>query len=267
MKHTLRNNGDALEKAYSNFINDNFKTYEIVWQNYIGNDGNNVIATIIGYDSERNKKRKEFSEHTYTILQSIILLKRLVEKYEGLDISIKSIEDILDFQDLLMLFFGHVGRINDNLNIAELCLINKFSKESTTSLNSIYHKRHLIIHGKTLPFIFDETGNVLIPVLGTNTNDRSGWYHKQNSWDDINNLKSETIEITIKDIYINLLQKLNHIFGLFNKDILNELEQSDLQIDYPSMNSNPSVNVSLDVSGSTSIGNFGSSGFGTPPKR
>ena len=265
MKYTLRNNGDALEKAYADFINDNFKTYELVWQNYIGNDGNNLIAPINGYASERNKKRKEFSEHTYTILQSIILLKRLVENYEGRDKSIKTIEDILDFQDLLMLFFGYVGRINDNLCEAELCLINRFSKDSTTSLNTIYHKRHLLIHGKTLPFIFDETGNVLIPVLGTDTNDRSGWNHKHNSWDDINNLKSETIEITIKDIYIELLQKLNYIFGLFKKDILNELESSNLKIDFPPMNFNSSVNASLDVSGSTAIGNFGSSGFGTPP--
>lgn len=265
MKYTLKNNGDSLEKAYEKFLNDNFKTYELVWQNYIGNDGNNSIASIPGYDSERNKKRKEFSQHTYTILQSIILIKRLVENYEGRDKSIKTIEDILDFQDLLMLFFGHVGRINDNLYDAELCLINRFSKDSNAILNTIYHKRHLLIHGKTLPFIFDETGNVLIPVLGTDTNDRSGWYHKQNSWNDINYLKSETIEITIKDIYTELLQKLNHIFGLFNKDILSELDDSNLQIDYISVKFSSSGNFSLEVSGSTNIGNFGSSGFGTPP--
>lgn len=264
MRYTLLIHGDLLEKTFEKFIKDHIPTYELVWQNYIGNNGNNLIAPINGYDSERNKKRKEFSEHTYTILQSIILLKRLVESYEGRDKSIKTIEDILDFQDLLMLFFGHVGRINDNLYDAELCLINKFSKGSTISLNTIYHKRHLLIHGKTLPFIFDETGNVLIPVLGTDTNDRSGWYHKHNSWDDINNLKSETIEITIKDIYLELLQKLNHIFGLFNKDILIELERSNLKIDFPPMNFNSSVNASLEVSGSTAIGNFGSSGFGTP---
>jgi hypothetical protein len=265
MKYTLNNNGDALEKAYSNFINDNFKTYELVWQNYIGNYGNNIIAPIKGYDIERNKKRKEFSEHTYTILQSIILLMRLVENYEKQDKSIKTIEDILDFQDLLMLFFGHVGRIKDNLVDAELCLRNIFSKDCTLSLNTIYHKRHLLIHGKTLPFIFDETGNVLIPVLGSDTNDRSGWYHKKNSWDDINTLKSETIEITIKEIYTELLQKLNHIFGLFNKDIMSELKQFNLKIDYPPMNSGFDGNISLDVSGSTNIGNFGSSGFGIPP--
>jgi hypothetical protein len=265
MKYLLKNHGDALEKSYASFINDYFNIYELVWQNYIGNDGNNLIATITGYDSERNKKRKEFSEHTYTILQSIILLNRLVENYERRDKSIKTIQDILDFQDLLMLFFGHVGRINDNLCDAELCLVNKFSKDSTASLNTIYHKRHLLIHGKTLPFIFDEMGDVLIPVLGTDTNDRSGWYHKTNSWDDINYLKSETIEITIKDIYVELLEKLNHIFGLFNKDILSELEHSNLQIDYPSINFSPTINVSLEVSGSTNIGNFGSSGFGIPP--
>jgi hypothetical protein len=85
------------------------------------------------------------------------------------------------------------------------------------------------------------------------------------SIDDINNLKSETIQITIKDIYIELLQKLNHIFGLFNTDILSELEDSKLKIDYISMNFSSSGNFSLEVSGSNNIGNFGSSGFGAPP--
>lgn len=264
MKYTLINNGDSLERAYANYIIENFSTYELVWQNYIGNVGSNKIAPIIGYDFERNKKRIKFSQHSYTVLQSVILLKRLVEKYENTNKSIKKIGDLLDLQDLLILFFGHVGRIFDNLNQCELCLITNHSKDCTSSLRIIYHKRHLIIHGKALPFIFEENGVILIPILGVDSLDRGGWNHKDNFWEDIETFKSETVEITIRGIYTELLQKLNQIFGVFNKDILNELEKLGLQIEYNISNFAELNSTSFEASGSNKVGSFGSSGYGLP---
>ena len=107
-----------MEQEFSKFIQTNFRTYEEVWKIYIGNKGNDTKAEIEGYPSERETKRQKFSEHTYTILQSVILLQRLIEKEIFSKDFLNTTNDILDLQDYLLLFFTHLGRIRDNVQEA-----------------------------------------------------------------------------------------------------------------------------------------------------
>lgn len=265
MKYTLLMHGDLLEKTFVKFIKDHIPTYEHVWQNYIGNDSQNKIANIMGYDKEKNEKRQRFSEHTYTILQSIILIKRVLEKYNDGNKTITDIEDVLDFQDTLILFFGNIGRIYDNLYAAESCLNARASRNCRQTLSELYHKRHLLVHGKTIPFIIDEEGQVLIPKLGRNTDDLTGWYHKTNTWQDLKELPTDTVATTLNEIYQELLSKLNNIFGKFNDDILSELAVGNFKIDPPSQYFSNLNSINFEVSGAVNIGNFSSSGNGKIP--
>lgn len=68
-------------------------------------------------------------------------------------------------------------------------------KETETSdlLKEFYHKRHILVHGKMLPIIFKQTGEILLPVLSKNGTDITGWYHKEHSWKDIVSLP--TLEV------------------------------------------------------------------------
>ncbi len=109
MEYNLKEHGDSIERAYSNLIQSNFGTYEDVWKLYIGNKGNDTKADIIGYSKEREEKRQKFSEHTYTILQSVILLHRLITNKKFALLQFNDLDEVLDLQDNLLLFFYTFG--------------------------------------------------------------------------------------------------------------------------------------------------------------
>jgi len=115
MEYNLKEHGDHLETKYANFIRTHFRTYESVWKIFIGNKGNDIKADIQGYPEDKNILRQKFSEHTYTVLQSVILLNRLIEKDIFNKPFANSTDDILDLQDYLVLFFTHLGRIGDHI--------------------------------------------------------------------------------------------------------------------------------------------------------
>ena len=117
MEYNLKEHGDPLEKSYEEFICTYFKTYESIWKIFVGNKGNNIKADIVGFSEEKDAKRQQFWEHTYTVMQSVILLTRLINKGIFSNKISNTIEDILDLQDNLLLFFTHLGRINDNIKI------------------------------------------------------------------------------------------------------------------------------------------------------
>ena len=120
----IKEHGDQLEREYADFLQEHFKTYEATWKLYIGNKRDNTKSNIAGYPPERDEKRQQFSENTYTILQSLILIYRLINKDVFSKNSTLSIIEKLDLQDNLMLFFTHLGRIRDNVVEATKCLIN-----------------------------------------------------------------------------------------------------------------------------------------------
>lgn len=224
MKYNIGEHGDALEREYHGFINTYFKTYQIVWQLYIGNKGNDKKADIVNYPQNRNTYRQKFSEHTYTILQSLILLHRLIEKDIFKIPTLTSVNQTLDFQDSLLLFFTHLGRIHDNAIHASACLIKSDSSEIEKLLDEFYYQRHLLVHGKLIPIKRNFDKGILIPILGKSNTDQSGWNHKLHDWEDINNIPNQNVNETISEIYWKLLSKIECVFGLYKEKIVEELE-------------------------------------------
>lgn len=232
MEYSLKKHGDPLELTFSDFIATHFRTYEEVWKIYIGNKGNDIRAQIENYPKERELKRQKFSEHTYTILQSLISLQRLIDKEVFGKGFVNSVNDILDLQDNLMLFFTHLGRIRDNVREASTCLLNLDESETTGLLDEFYHKRHILVHGKSLPIILKPNGEISLPVLSTNTVDAVGWYHKLNSWQDAAVLPNESVANTVNKLYWDLLPKLEEVFGKFRKKIEEELNEGNYKLKF-----------------------------------
>jgi len=232
MEYNLKEHGDPLEQTFADFIRTHFRTYEEVWKIYIGNKGNDIRAEIKSYPAERELKRQKFSEHTYTILQSLVSLQRLIDKDIFSKGFVNSVDDILDLQDNLMLFFTHLGRIRDNVQEASTCLLNHNEAETTGLLDEFYHKRHLVVHGKAIPIILKPGGEISLPVLSTNTVDVSGWYHKLNSWQDAAKLPNETVANTISKLYWDLLPKIEEVFGKFKKKIAQELNDGGYKLEF-----------------------------------
>jgi len=230
MKFSIKIHGDSLERTYSDFILRNFNTYESVWSIYIGNKGNNTKADLDGYPYE--EKRQSFSEHTYTILQSVISLYRLIDNPIFQDVSINDIEQVLDLQNNLLLFFTHIGRINDNIVSASSCLTNSNTKDVADSLSELYHKRHILVHGKLIPIAFETNGKISLPILSKGGVDITGWNHKQHNWQDMTAMKTESVAITLSQLYWELLPKLVDIFAKFKSDITKELTLLGLSLKF-----------------------------------
>lgn len=248
IEYNLKEHGDHLEKAYVDFICSHFRTYESVWKIFIGNKGNDTKADIRGYPADKDFQRQKFSEHTYTVLQSVILLHRLIDKDVFNKPFANSTNDILDLQDYLLLFFTHLGRIRDNVKEASKILSIEVT-ETTNLLEEFYHKRHILVHGQMLPIIFKNTGEILLPVLSKSGTDIKGWYDKEHSWKDVVRLPTEELNNTASTLFWELLPKLEEIFGKFKKTIETELNKNNFKLNFEN---NIYSNVQKHGSGSSS---------------
>jgi hypothetical protein len=250
MNYTLKKHGDSLEKEYADFISTYFNSYEVVWKLYIGNRGNNTRATIKGYPASREIKRENFSENTYTILQSVICLYRITQREVFKKSSAVETNDVLDLQDALISFFAHLGRIRDNAIQASECLLNINTNMPVEIFAEFYHKRHIVVHGKMLPIVFTQNGEVLIPSLGKDTTDRAGWNHKYDNWSNVVDYSIEIAGVTLENLFQNLMVKINKLFSEFKKKIKEELESHfALYFEYTEY-----AIAAAPVSGSTSFG-------------
>ncbi len=234
----IKEHGDQLEREYADFLQKHFKTYVATWKLYIGNRGDNTKSKIADYPSERDEKRQQFSENTYTILQSLILISRLIEKDVFSKNTIRSLTEKLDLQDNLMLYFTHIGRIRDNVVGATKCLLDINVNKVESQLEDFFYKRHIFVHGKTIPIIFKTNGEIYLPVLSKDNNDKSGWNLRESNWNDVKWLPKEELHVTTSQLYCQLLNMLNQIFGEFKKKIEKELKQNNLKLEFDWSHSN-----------------------------
>jgi hypothetical protein len=103
--------GDILERYYASFIRENILAYEEIWMRYIGNNGTAQMIDWPSLDDEEKKKRKLFSQDHYSILESLVCLKRIVET--KLFFSPDKLEEYLDLMNLFFAFQAQAGRIKD----------------------------------------------------------------------------------------------------------------------------------------------------------
>lgn len=250
MNYILKQHGDSLEKEYADFISTYFDSYEAVWKLYIGNNGKNTRATIKNYPASREHQRVRFSENTYTILQSVICLYRITQRNIFKKSSVSDIGDILDLQDALISFFAHLGRIRDNAIHASECLVNMDLNLPVELLSEFYHKRHIVVHGKTLPIVFTQNGKALIPNLSKDTIDRAGWNHKYDNWSNVIDYSIELAGETLESLFQCLMSKINSLFSKLKEKIKDELgDRFILNFEYQEHDI-----ASMPVSGSTLIG-------------
>jgi hypothetical protein len=109
--------------------------------------------------------------------------------------------------------------------------VDHHSESNIELLDELYHKRHLLVHGKVIPIII-ENSVVSLPKLSTTTVDISGWYHKLNSWEDVRKFKSESVGKTIDVLYWEILVKLTQIFANFKNSIEKELGEGQFKLHF-----------------------------------
>ena len=203
--------GDILERSYSTFIRENITAYEEIWKRYIGNDGTAHIIDLPALTEEEKKKRKLFSQYHYSLLESVICLKRIVET--KLSFSPVNIEEYLDMITLFLAFQAHAGRIRDCIKE----MGNQFKMPNLHShLDDLYQQRNTTLHGCKLPFkIID--GSISIPLIKGVDEDPSKW-NDTLTWDEAEKLDFKPIKDCLSDTYLQLLPVVNRcLYQLLEK--------------------------------------------------
>lgn len=218
MTYLIDKDGDALEKAAGTFIKEHLINYEKVWQLYIGHDGLGQRAKMPMYDKE--DMRQSFSEHTYTMLESLFSVFRIAQR-DFVDIYSKdAIDKYLEVIDLYLLFYAHIGRARDN--IYEACSVIGLPNLSDVEqmLDAAYTARHIVLHGKKLPLLFKD-GKIEVPSLKTSDNVNGKWDNKDNqmTWDVVNQIPTAELKSSLMEAFYTFCAQMNTVLGYCHKHL------------------------------------------------
>ncbi len=264
MSYNVLDHGDFLEKEATSLIRNHFPHYERIWSVYIGNRGNESIATLPNYPDEQ--KRKHFAENSYTVLESFFMIHHILES-KIFEQSVTIFDNYIEFNKAFITVFALLGRIHDTAIKASdtLGYDNRNFKES---IHKFYEARSIVIHGKKVPLLFDDLGFLQIPFLKTNIIDGIAWDDKHYLWNDVGNMNTEYAADKLNDFFFQLLSLVNNEYAIFYDLIQQELKAipTSLRFEHdPDFYLRPEA--SLNVSGSTSIGAIDVYGFKrNPPK-
>ncbi len=175
MTYNLKSNGDWLEQQAAEFITANIPAYELIWQIFIGHQGDGKMAIINNINSVDRDTRESFSQHHYTILESLYFMQLIVDD-ESKTPQIKTFNDYRVIINQLMAFQAYSGRLRDNM---EKCFSLMASKEearkASEKLDTFYHQRHVFVHGRKVPFVIDADQLFRIATIKKNTTTKVGY--------------------------------------------------------------------------------------------
>lgn len=245
--------GDLLEQLASEFIELKFCNYRKVWEHYVDNDLDRNPAWTALPDNLQDQREK-FGEINYSILEACYLAYRIT-KSNKFDEAIQpniddfNLNDYLANLDSFYLFFTYIGRIHDLVVKASECLLKSPRDNSKLSkLHEFYQDRSIIIHGPKIPIKFDDCGLMQIPKRKTETSNGNNWDDKSSKWKEIETMELEYIQQSVTDIFDELIQLVNEIYGSFY-DVIMKLPKEDVKI-IPITNDPFSPNINTNITNS-----------------
>jgi hypothetical protein len=228
-EYSVRNHGDLLERTECEFIESQLPAYEEIWKCFIGHQGNGRMAEIKNISEALNEKRVRFAQHHYTVLESLVLMREIVDA-PLLSNPVHTIKEYYKVLNLIMSFQAHAGRVQDNMK-ACLKAIAKGSSWDTyrKKLTDIYSNRNIFLHGRKVPFMLDKDN--LFNIATPKNYPKGSYGCKQGAnWESIPystmRLAHRELQSDFKEVLIITNQFLDEL-NIFVSDIINE---NNLQI-------------------------------------
>lgn len=243
--YTVAIHGDLLEKQASQFILTHIPGYELVWQRYIGHNGQGRMALLLNASEEDEAKRASFAQHHYTILESVYFMQMIADDY-SMPTSIYTFEAYRRVANDLMAFQAYSGRLRDNVEKCGLILVNdRFANELILGLSGLYAQRHVFIHGCKVPFSIND-GVFMMPLPKRNTDSRQG-YGQSDPWYRITS--SEMVEISkfLSEVMSELCPIVNGILHLFLPKVKELMEARGLALEPPRLWDTTDTRLSSDT--------------------
>lgn len=233
-EYRVRTHGDLLEMHECKFIEEKLPCYEEIWKRFIGHQGNGVMAEMEGITPELDSLRVTFAQHHYTILESLILMRQVVDN-PLLSQPVDTIEQYYEILNLIMAYQAHAGRVRDNI---EKCY-NSIGKchewsEKRSKLDEFWETRHIFIHGSKVPFMLDEDKLFRSAEVCTSENKEYG-YSIDSSWRSITSTKMRLIYDQFSESHRALVIAVNEMLCDILKYVKAFIELNALSLMGPSL--------------------------------
>lgn len=168
-------NGDFFEAPNAEWIRHNLPSYEKIWQDFIGHDGNGTPLQLAGISTEKENRRKKFYQAHYSFAISAYRIDKLFLEAEKHIEPVIGIDKFWPYYDRFFLFMAYIGHIRDMFKIMDDSL--SAGGNLYEDFQEFYNKRSCIIHGPRIPIKIDEL-SIEIPI---NWNDKELWESAEKS--------------------------------------------------------------------------------------
>jgi hypothetical protein len=174
--------GDQFERENADWIRYKLPTYEILWREFIGNDGNAHPLEMSGLSEEQTPARKRFYQAHYSMAQSTKKIVEIVNSLEDVILKAKAEHTCHGQFDLLFCLLSRIGHVRDMVGKMDTAL--GMRGEAVNPLQEFYDLRSHVTHGPQMPFkIADDI--IQIPRIGGRNPTESDWKDDK-SWEEMN---------------------------------------------------------------------------------
>jgi len=228
-EYSISENGDWLEREAADFIKINIPSYEQIWRLFIGNNGKAKIARMEGIELSQEKERIKFSQHHYTILESLYFMYKIWEDESKLN-------QILDFNSYrralnqLIAFQAYSGRLRDNIVSCFQTIDCKHSVAKVEErFEKFYHSRNIFLHGRKVPLSLDDDNLFRIAkVKDLNTSNLGFGF--DTPWDSISSVDTEYFVDAYKNAIDELIPMVEGILSNLLGEVKNYVSKHNLKL-------------------------------------
>lgn len=222
--------GDWLERKAASFIMNKIPAYEKIWTIYIGHKGEGEISDINTTDDDLLGKRQIFSQHHYTILESIYFMNLISKSLSDKNFETDPFERYIHSMIKIQAFFSYVGRLKDNL---AKCYSLFFSRvefnEKISKLEEFWHARNIVLHGKKIPISINDSGMILMPKIKKSKNDQDG-FGFDTMWDEVTIDDLSDCGIEIQRLFIDFTKIVSTLLDDLFVKVKFYVDHSDLKL-------------------------------------
>jgi hypothetical protein len=196
--------GDWIERNDAKWIRQNLPLYEIIWQKYIGHDGNGHSLMIHGISADLEKDREAFYQAHYSAMVALIQLQEICDEYQT---SLGRVKSVADYKRLLRditLFMCFVGRVRDMMKKMDTALHLK--GEIWKRFADFYQQRSNYLHSPIPAQFIDSDGLVSMAMPGGVLTSEADWLD-ESRWSDANHKKYVEVADFMRDSLKKLLEE------------------------------------------------------------
>jgi hypothetical protein len=228
MPYSIPEHGDLLEKEAAPFIQGLFSQYERVWSLFIGNKGNATMADLPGYPDD--EKRQKIAQFSYTTLESLFLIQRLLEG----PLSNAQVADFRSYElfcNSFLAYFAHTGRIIDMVAKIAGLLEYDFTPFKQASY-AIFQARNIILHGDKVPVQLGEDGRLCMPILQVGSASTNSWDDRRGLWTTAFEGKRTNVHEQCSLFFYEMLALVDQEYGRLYHYLINELRACNAVIQF-----------------------------------